>query len=144
MVLEGRPGGSTTHCKTYCASIFQTRHNDWRVNDLMPQQLVGNYRSTWQVRPLLFSGFFFSRKLTQRADTTATLLYSDWWFEGEILETCPKHRLSLPNQKRKEKIEKSSPLNQSSPSAWHARWSISHFLLYFPHVSFWYRAAECL
>lgn len=53
-------------------------------------------------------------------------------------------KVRLLSKKNKGKKKKSSSLNRGSPSAWHARWTISHFLQYLPHTSFWCWAAECL
>lgn len=65
--------------KTTTGVLMSWCHHNWWVTI--------EVRDKWD----LCSFVDFFRKSTQRVDTTAPLLYSDWWFEGGIIETCPKH-----------------------------------------------------
>lgn len=88
--------------KTTTGALMSWCHNNW-----------WGTVEVWKTFGLLWISI---RKFTQRADTTDSLIYSDWWFEGEIIETCPKHT-DLHCQTKKSRKKKSSPLNRSSTSA---------------------------
>lgn len=87
-----------------CRHLAEEKTITGDVNELMPPQLVSNYRGTWQVRPLLFCGFFQEINTESRHYSPSALFWLMVW--GRNYRNLSKtHRFSLPNQK-KQKLKK--------------------------------------